>query len=90
MPQVYQYELELKVRNKTTGTERLVTRVEWAYKVDDVLYQAAINMSKELKTDETLVSTERISPPSHLIEAAALDMTRLIEEAMKRIRELKK
>lgn len=71
------YEVELKLVNRNTFDERLVTRTEYAYSVQDAVMQAVVNQAADPGTGSAEVKVLRIGPPQELVLAASqsvLDM----------------
>ena len=85
MSSVFQFEIEVRIRNKKTQQERVAVYLEYAYAVTDVAYQTAVNHQHDLSPDEEFAGFNRIGPPTSVIEATQLELRRVIEQAVQRI-----
>lgn len=65
--------------------EQVIT--EYAYSPSDALYQASVTLSHVLRSNEKFEKFVKIGPPAELIEIAAFEASRLVSEALERMKE---
>lgn len=74
------YEVELRVKQRATGEERLTTRTEHAYSVTDAAMQAVLNQAAAETPGTVDIVLAHIGPPT----ADVLAATSNIAEALMR------
>ena len=82
MNTIFQYEIELTTRHKTTGVTETKIVTEYAYSVTESAMQAVINHSDNGTFD---VGVKKIGPPARAVELVAHEMSKSIDTLMKRL-----
>lgn len=86
MSQVYLFEVELKIINKTTGESRLTQRQEYAYGVQAAVEQAIYNTLAHEPEGTTDLKLWRVSPPHSVCVAATVkEMEQALDELTKTV-----
>jgi hypothetical protein len=80
---VYQYDIELVMRNGTDRTEQICQSQEWAYSPTDALLQASVNTESRLGPPWHVDRCIRIGPAQIEIDKA-LAQAQTLEEIVRR------
>lgn len=85
MSDVYQYDVEIKIQNKSTGEYRTVTRTEWGYSAIDALAIAHMNTVAEQDSQSWDIGLVRISPAREHIDRATDKLRDEIDKTVERL-----